>query len=188
MIRNLVTAAAACLALGCSTAPNAKDIDMTNAAVLFGIEACETSVLTGLPLAEVLRVQANGRKFEVYNTGLPRSGIVPPSWKLDALVWVGTNRQGGCDVFSMSGSGTLSRDAVMARQLGNPIRKWSRMKVIDPQPGDARDAVCTTERLLAPGSAMIVMTTDLSPGIMDRKFVATVLRGPAEDCTSRIIQ
>lgn len=187
MIRTVMTLAAACFALGCSTAPNAKDIELTNAGVLFGIEACEMNAITGISLGEALRVQANGRSYEVYNSAIPRSGIVPPSWKLDGLVWVGINQQGTCDVISMSGSGTASRDAVMARQIGSPIRKWSRMRVIDPQPGDARDAVCSTERVVN-GSAIIVMTTDLSPGIMDRKFVATVMRAKAEECTSKMIQ
>lgn len=188
MIRNLMTAAAACLALGCSTAPSAYDIDRTNGGVLFGIEACEMNVLTGISLAEALRVQANGRSYEVYNSAIPKSGIVPPAWKLDGLVWVGTNQQGTCDVISMSGSGTASRDAVMARQIGNPIRKWSKMRIIDPKPGDARDAVCTTERLINSGAAMIVMTTDITPGLMGRNFVATVLPAKTEDCTSRIIE
>ena len=188
MTRTLMTAAAACFALGCSTAPSAYDIDRTNGGVLFGIEACETHMLTGIALAETLRVQANGRSYEVYNSRIPKSGIVPPAWKLDGLVWVGTNQQGGCDVISMSGSGTASRDAVMARQIGNPIRKWSKMRIVDPKPGDARDAVCTTDRLIKSGALMIVMTTDITPGMMDRNFVATVLPGKADDCTSRIIE
>lgn len=143
--------------------------------------------MLGLPLENAFSTAARGRNYEPYQSRIPGSAIVPTAWKLDGLVWAGRNEKGSCDVFSLSASGTASRDAAMAMLLGSPERKWHRMKIIDPQPGDARDAACTTDGILG-AAQMVVMTTTLNPGLTERRFVATVLMDKAEDCTSRIVQ
>ena len=183
------TFAAVCAALalnGCQITPNAKDIELTNTGALLGIEACERQATTGETLEQALGAVAGVRRFHSYSTSPPGSGLIAPNWKLEGLVWVGASQpNNSCTVFSMSGSGEATRDAIVAMQLAKTNRKWSRMRIIDPKPGDARDAVCTTDDVGEGKSIAVVMTTNLKPGLTERRFIASVVPGREADCTSR---
>lgn len=175
------------LASSCSMTPNAKDLELTDRGVTLGIEACERQVATGETLDAALRMTANGRKYEVYNNRIPGAALTAPNWKLEGLVWAGINDGGACDVYQLSGSGVATRDAIVSSHLAKTDRKWTRMRVMAPRPGDARDGVCTTEGMPAGKSMGIIMTTTLNPGLTERRFVATVTSAPAADCTSRAL-
>ncbi len=179
---------ACCAAASCSTTATPKDIDLTNAGIQFGIEACERHVIDGVPLDQAVTEGAQGRKHESYRSTVPGSNLTAPNWKLDGLVWVGLNSQGKCDVYSASGSGPTARDMVISTHLGMSSRKWSRMRIVAAPAGETRDAVCTTDRVGDGKSLAVVMTSRTDNNVtLQRTFVATVMSSKAEECSSRLL-
>ena len=171
---------------GCSTTATPKDIEITSAGVLFGIEACERHALDGVPLDQAASEAARGRKHERYGSTVPGANIAAPNWKLDGLVWVGLTPAGACDVYAASGSGPALRDLVVSTHLGMSSRRWSRMSIVKAPEGGVRDAVCTVDRVGDGKSMGVVMTSRTDSNVtMQRTFVATVLKASAADFIER---
>ncbi|MEZ6028697.1 MAG: hypothetical protein R3C46_03005 [Hyphomonadaceae bacterium] len=172
----------------CSTTATPRDIDLTNAGVVFGVEACERSVFEGVPIDQAIADVARGRKFERYNSGVPGSSLTAPNWKLDGLVWAGTNQQGACDVIALSGAGGAARDAVVAAHLSATDRKWSRMRIVAAPEGETRDAVCAVDPAGEDRSVAVLMTSRVDSNVtMRRTFIATIMASKVADCTSRLL-
>lgn len=179
------------LALGaCSTppAPAPADIDLTNAGLMLGIEACNRNVMDGVPIAQAVSEAARGRKHERSTAYSVVTGITPPSWKLDGDVLVGANDRGGCEIYIASGSGPEARKLAVSTYLGMSSRKWARMQIIAAPAGEIRDAVCTVDRVPEGKSVGVVMTSRLDGNAAGKRaFVATVMQADAASCTSRQI-
>ncbi|RYG27900.1 MAG: hypothetical protein EON93_19595 [Burkholderiales bacterium] len=176
------------LLAGCSTTATPKDIELTNAGVMLGIEACHRVVLDGAPLDQAVEEAARGRKHERYASTIRGANLQAPNWKLDGLVWVGLNAQGNCEIFGLSGSGPTARDLVVSTHLGMSSRRWARMQVVAAPAGETRDGVCTTDNVGAGRSVGMVMTSRVDSNItLARTFVATFIKTDAQSCTSRQI-
>jgi hypothetical protein len=176
------------LLAGCSTTATPKDIDITNAGLMLGIEACHRVVIDGMPLDQAVTENARGRKHERYQSQIRGANLQAPNWKLDGLVWVGLNARGNCEVFSLSGSGPAARDLALSTHLGMSSRRWARMQVAAAPAGEVRDGVCTTDRVGDGKSVGVVMTSRTDSNVtMARTFVATFVSTDAQSCTSRQI-
>ena len=179
---------AAFLVAGCSTTATPKDIDITNAGLMHGIEACHRVTLDGMPLDRGVTESARGRKHERYESQIRGSQLTTPNWKLDGLVWVGLNTQGQCEVFGLSGSGPAARELAVSTHLGMSSRRWARMQVAPARAGQVRDAVCTTDNVGVGKSVAMAMTSRADSNVtLQRTFVLTFVTTDAQSCVSRQI-
>lgn len=154
-MKRVTTAAAAVLFASCATAPTRGPT--IEAAVRWGVDACERHLLDGMPLQDALTQSSNGRSFVVDKRNVEYWRLDTEPFRLDGLsVYVGADEpdeeKRDCRVIAVGAGSPALRDAIIEERLLRTDRKWTDAT------RNARGlrAACTTDRV--PDGKSILMT------------------------------
>lgn len=157
--------------------------EQSKASVAKGLAACERMLARGEALASAVAAEEPNATPRPQGFNMPGYRTREPSWELPGMVYVAPEARGGCTVVAYGGDGPAIRDTVAAARLQGP-GDWFRISVVAPQLGNERDALCTISKM--PDGRAFGMTMTTAKGALEaRKFIATSLVTPAEQCTSR---